>query len=243
MALPKLNTSSHELTLPSSKRTIKYRAMTVGEEKILAIAKSSDDSKEIITAIKQVISNCSFDTVDPERISLVDFEFLFLHIRIRSKGEVSELKMACMNENAGESGTSKCGEMIDVDLDLTKYKIKNIGKEGKVLLTDGIGLMMKSPSLSIMSILVNDKISDYNQNLEVIQECIDYVFDGDEIYHFKDYSKSEIDDFMSTIESSNMEDIKDFVDNLPTIYYEVEYKCPKCGHISKRTIEGISNFF
>jgi len=83
MALPKLVVQEHELTLPFSGQEIKFRALTVGEEKILAIAKSSENEKEIMTAIKQVITRCTFDQVKPNDIALVDFEYLFLNIRIR----------------------------------------------------------------------------------------------------------------------------------------------------------------
>ena len=62
------------------------------------------------------------------------------------------------------------------------------------------------------------------------------------LFHFKDATQQEIDEFMISIETYNMKKIKKYVDNLPTIFYEVEYKC-KCGHNSARTIEGIDNFF
>ena len=55
MPLPKINTPTYELELPSSKRKIKYRPFLVKEEKILIIAMESEDQKQITNAIKTVI--------------------------------------------------------------------------------------------------------------------------------------------------------------------------------------------
>ena len=42
MALPKLNTMTYELELPSNGKTIKYRPFIVKEQKILMIAQESE---------------------------------------------------------------------------------------------------------------------------------------------------------------------------------------------------------
>ena len=58
MPLPKLNTPTYELTLPSSNRKVKYRPFLVKEEKILLIAMETEDEKEMQNAVKQILKNC-----------------------------------------------------------------------------------------------------------------------------------------------------------------------------------------
>ena len=45
MALPTLSTPTYELTVPSTKKKIKYRPFLVKEEKVLLLALQSDDDK------------------------------------------------------------------------------------------------------------------------------------------------------------------------------------------------------
>ena len=49
MALPKINTPTYELAVPSTNEKIKYRPFLVKEEKILLIAMESDENNQIIT--------------------------------------------------------------------------------------------------------------------------------------------------------------------------------------------------
>ena len=58
MPLPKINTPTYELEIPSTNKKIKYRPFLVKEEKILIIAMESEDPKQITDAIKTVITNC-----------------------------------------------------------------------------------------------------------------------------------------------------------------------------------------
>ena len=51
MPLPKISTPIYELTLPSTKKKIKYRPFLVKEEKVLIIAMESEDTKEITNAV------------------------------------------------------------------------------------------------------------------------------------------------------------------------------------------------
>ena len=234
MALPKLVVQEHELILPFSGQEIKFRALTVGEEKILAIAKSSENEKEIMTAIKQVITRCTFDQVKPNDIALVDFEYLFLNIRIRSKGEVSDLRMMCMADD--------CGKMVDVSVDLTDSKQENFEIDSKIDLGGDIGIKMNAPTLNVMNSMLNKKLSEYEQSLRIIESCVDYIYDDDGIYHLKDSTRKEIDVFMSSITSEGRGKIQEFMDALPTIYFDVDYKC-SCGHDNHRVIKGIDNFF
>ena len=61
MALPKIASPTYELTVPSSKETVKFRPFLVKEEKLLLLANESDDDVEMINSIRQIITNCTFE--------------------------------------------------------------------------------------------------------------------------------------------------------------------------------------
>ena len=88
MPLPKIATPTYELELPSTGKSIKYRPFLVKEEKVLVIALESEDTKQISTAIKSVISNCVLTKgIKVETLPTFDIEYLFLNIRGKSVGE------------------------------------------------------------------------------------------------------------------------------------------------------------
>ena len=58
MPLPKINTPTYELTLPSNRKKVRYRPFLVREEKILVLALEPEDQKQITDAIIQIIGDC-----------------------------------------------------------------------------------------------------------------------------------------------------------------------------------------
>ena len=66
MALPKLETKTYTLTLPSTGEDIKFRPFLVKEQKILLMAQESKNTSEIADAMSQLISDCTFGKVDPK---------------------------------------------------------------------------------------------------------------------------------------------------------------------------------
>ena len=74
MALPKLNTPTYELEVPSTDEKIKYRPFLVKEEKILLMAMESKDNAQIINAVKDIVKSCTFDKVDIEKLLLFEIK-------------------------------------------------------------------------------------------------------------------------------------------------------------------------
>ena len=57
MPLPKINTPTYELELPSNGKKIKYRPFLVREEKILIMSLESEEMKQNTDANKTVIND------------------------------------------------------------------------------------------------------------------------------------------------------------------------------------------
>jgi hypothetical protein len=70
--LPKLDVPIYNIELPLSKKKLRYRSFLVKEEKILLMAMESDEDKQIMDSIKQVINNCCLDDLDVDDFPLVD---------------------------------------------------------------------------------------------------------------------------------------------------------------------------
>ena len=95
MALPKLTTPTYELEIPSTDEKIKYRPFLVKEEKILMMAMESKKNTDIVQAVKDIVSECTFNKVDMSDLPMFDVEYIFLQIRSKSVGEVSKLRILC----------------------------------------------------------------------------------------------------------------------------------------------------
>ena len=163
MALPKLTTPTYELEIPSTDEKIKYRPFLVREEKILMMAMESKKNADIVQAVKDIVSECTFNKVNMSDLPMFDVEYIFLQIRSKSVGEVSKIKVLCPDDGK---------TYADVELDLNEVKVQ-VGDEhtNKIELNDGMGIIMKYPTIDSFR---ESGIQDINASnmLEVIGSCI-----------------------------------------------------------------------
>ena len=78
MALPKLETPTYELSLPSTNEKIKFRPFLVKEQKILYMVQNSKDEKQMTNSIGELVRNCTFNSINPETSPMFDIEYIFL---------------------------------------------------------------------------------------------------------------------------------------------------------------------
>ena len=110
MALPKLDTPTYRLTLPSTREEIQYRPFLVKEQKLLMMAQESESDEEIVDAISSLVKTCTFDKIDPENSPMYDIEYIFLQIRGKSVGEKIQLQIVCPDDEQTR---------VDIELDIT----------------------------------------------------------------------------------------------------------------------------
>ena len=100
MPLPKINTPTYELVLPSSGKKVKYRPFLVREEKILIMALESEDMNQISNGVVQILNDCIITKgVKVESLATFDIEYLFLNIRAKSVGETVDVQVTCPDDN------------------------------------------------------------------------------------------------------------------------------------------------
>ena len=232
MALPKINNVLYDLELPSSGEMIEYRPFLVKEEKILLMALEGKDEKEMVKAIKQIITQCvATEKFNVNKLAIVDLEYLFLNIRGKAVGDVSTI-----------SFEHECGEIIKLDIDLSKVEIvnnKNISD--LVNLTDDIMIRLKPPSLD--SVIGAANKSQIELVMEIVRECLVEIIQGKDVFSAQDHTKEELDEFLNSLNSGQFQKIQTYYESLPKMKQDIEYTCPKCGETKKETLEGLASFF
>lgn len=241
--LPKLDIPIYEVKLISNDKSIRFRPFLVKEQKLFLMAAESDDQKETVNVIRQVLKNCILDEIDVDNLSTFDLEFLFMNLRARSVGEVVDLKYKCNNTIKDENGEDKkCTGSVDFNLNLLEIQpTKNPEHNSKIQLTDNLGISLKYPTFEMIQ-----KYETMNENdvmLNVLIDCVDYIYDKEQIYYAKDSTKEEIIEFIDDLQQGHLEKIKIFFDTMPEIKKDVHFKCPKCNYEEDIEIKGMQNFF
>ena len=95
MALPRMDSVTYSLKLPSTAEELKYRPFTVKEQKALLIANESEDVDTIQNAIGGVIKDCCFEKIDPWVLPAFDVEYIFLQVRAKSVGDKVDIQVQC----------------------------------------------------------------------------------------------------------------------------------------------------
>jgi DNA-directed RNA polymerase subunit M/transcription elongation factor TFIIS len=88
-----------------------------------------------------------------------------------------------------------------------------------------------------------DTISEEEVMTKILVDCIDYIYDKDQIYYAKDSTKEELEEFVDNLQQKDLEKIKKFFDTMPEIKKDVHFKCPKCAYEEDITIKGLQSFF
>lgn len=233
LQLPMPSTPVYEMTLPVSKKKIKYRPFLVKEEKILLIANETDSLAQANLSIRTVVDNCTFNTLDIDKIPLADIEYLFINIRAKSIGE----------EVVGEIVCSSCEATIDYTINLEKIKVKQNKKvDTNVRTSPDTVITMRYPTMTITDNLEDtDKAED--MALEVTASCVEMITIGDTVYPADKLEIPGIVAFLENLSKIQLEKVTEFMESVPVVLYEDKYKCPKCGAENKVHMEGIGSFF
>lgn len=241
MALPIQNTPVHTLVVPSSKETLKYRPFLVKEQKALLLAQQSEDPVVMIDTLKDMIRSCAKTPINVDKLAVFDLEYIFSQIRAKSAGEFVDLFFFC-DEDHGEDN-EKAKALVRIDL--TQLQVEfSPGHESKIHLFDNVGVVMKYPTIEVVKKIEqigNEREAD--MVFDIICECMDYIYDGDEIYYSKEQSREELKDFIENLTQDQFQKIEKFFETMPKLKHNVSYKCPVCGKHHEKTLEGLNNFF
>jgi rubrerythrin len=240
MALPVMSTPTYNLVIPSTKKSVKYRPFLVKEEKSILIAQQSEDIVVMVDTLKDVIRSCILDKVDPDSLSTFDLEYIFTQIRAKSVGEIIELFFPCDVDHGEQNDKAR----VKISIDLTKIEVETPeGHTNKIDLFGEVGIMMKYPTIEIMTKLEKTNSDDLDNIFDIVADCIELIYEGDKIHYAKEQKKTELLDFLYNLNSEQFVKVQNFFATLPRIKKDVEYNCPICGLHHKKTLEGMQSFF
>tara|TARA_B100000900_G_scaffold265477_1_gene226502 strand:- start:250 stop:966 length:717 start_codon:yes stop_codon:yes gene_type:complete len=237
MTLPKVDVPTYELTLPSEDKKVKFRPFLVKEEKILFVAMESKNNAEMVNAVKEIISACTFNTLNVDSLPLFDIEYLFLNIRAKSVGEVADFKVICPDDNK---------TYADVKVDLSKVEVHvDEDHTNKIVVDENrkLGMVLRYPTLKNYTVGKDINTNDVDNVFTVLIDCVDHIFEGDKIYPAKDATPEEIKEFVETMTQDSFVKIKKFFDTMPKLKQVIEVENPNTKVKSTVTLQGLQDFF
>jgi len=236
MALPKLGYPTYELELPSTGKTVKFRPFLVKEEKVLLIALESNDEKQVISAVKDLLKNCVISRIKIDSLPSFDLEYLFLKIRASSIGETISLTVTCLDDNETQA---------EAQININEVQVfKPEGHDKKIMFDSKTGIVMKYPSMKefierefLQKELKTEQVYDF------IADSIDQIFDGDEVYDSSTTTKKEFRTFVDSLTTKQFEKVQQFYATCPKLSHTFKVTNPNTGKESEYTIEGLQSFF
>ena len=231
MALPEIATPIYTLTIPSTKKKVKYRPFLVKEQKLLILAMENEDQEQILDAITNTIKACLITKIDMATLALFDIEYLFLQIRARSISEEIEMRVTCADD--GETTVDVKFMVDDVKVNFPK------GHTNIIKLSDDLTIEMQYPDLDYFAKInfMDEKVDEY----ELVAKCIKRVYVGED--DFTSDSLDESKEWVEGLTNNQFEKIQSFFETMPTLRHVLKVKNPKTKVVNEVVLEGLSDFF
>lgn len=234
MSLPKIAKISHELTVPSTGKKIKYRPFLVKEEKVLILAQESGVQSEMTKAIKEVIGACvQTRGFKVDELATFDIEYLFLNIRGKSVGEDVEVIVTCPDDGVTQVP-------VTIFLDEIKVVVDD-EHESDIKLDDNYSVRMKYPSME--SVMDVDGDISVQQSLELIAGCIEQIYSEEESFAASDSSMKELVAWVEDLEPKNFAKLEKFFTTMPKLSHTIKVENPETKVINEVVLEGLGSFF
>ena len=233
MTLPKISYPTYTIKVPSTKKNVKFRPFLVKEEKLLLMAKESENNADILQSIKQIVNNCCLDeNFDNEKLTIFDLEYIFIKLRAFSVDNI--VKVSYKDEEDGQN--------YEFEVDLNAVEVEFPEKnENNIKISDTFGILMKYPSAS----LYEDKDFlnlDKDYLFELIVRCIDKIYEGDNVFEAKNYTMKDLGDFLENLDSKTFVSVQNFLMNSPKLLHVMKYK-NSLGNEKEIRLSSLNDFF
>lgn len=233
MPLPKISYPIFEVKIPSTKKSVKFRPFLVKEEKVLLVAQSSEETSQVLSAIKQVLNNCilSEDT-NVDDLTTFDLEYLFLKIRAKSVNSVISLAYRDTEDE----------KRYEFDIDIDSIEIKESeGHSNVIKVDDNLTLVMKYPKADLADLLLTVE-QEYDIFFKILSYCLDKVVQGGVEYSASDSTEQELEEFIQSLSVEAFKKIQEFFNTMPRLYYEINYT-NSLGNERTIKLTNLSDFF
>jgi hypothetical protein len=232
-SLPKIDYPILNIKIPSLKKDVMFRPFLVKEEKLLFMAKESNNNSDIFVSIKQIVQNCCLDkNFDVDKIAIFDLEYVFLRLRAFSVDSIVKISYKDAEDDI----------VYDFEVNLEKIEVDFPKKVDNIVkINENVGLIMKHPSASLYSDESFLKL-EKDQLFELILRCVDKVYEGDEVIDAKTVKKEELTEFIENLNVKVFEKVNEFLMKTPRIKYEIKYK-NSLGNDKTIELNSLNDFF
>ena len=145
--------------------------------------------------------------VDVDSLPTFDIEFVFLNIRAKSIGEDIKMTVTCPDDKTTQVPVTVYVDEIKV--------IKPKDHKIDIVLDDKMTLRMKYPSLNQFVnnnfTVDDDPESVVDKTFQVVADCMDTVYTGEDAWDASDYSPSERMDFVNQLSSKQYKQVEKFL--------------------------------
>lgn len=230
MALPKLNTPTYELKLPSSGEKIRFRPFLVKEHKVLLTMSEAEDN-EVSRIIRELVDVCTFNALKIKDLPHFDIEYIFMNLRAKSIGEIVDVVVNC-----------ECGTKIETNFNIEDLKVEVAdGHSNKIMINNEVGIEMKYPNIDeVVGVFASE---DSQKILDLIINCVKAIYDQSEYWDAKDQTRAELEEFIYSLTKEQFDKIEKFFTTAPKIVQVIETDCPDCKKHNVSKLEGLQNFF
>ena len=233
MALPKLNTPTHELELPSTGEKIKFRPFLVKEQKLLILAQESKDETQLVDTMTQLIDSCTFGKVDAATSPIFDVEYIFLKLRSKSVGETVNVSVICQDDEETKAKVKINLEEVSVHMTADHTNEVKVNEQTK--------LVMKYPRLKDMN-KVPENADDYSQMFLLLTNRIHESRLDDKNYKSVDTTVKELDEFVDSMDTTQLETVLQFFTTMPKLRHPIKFINPKTKVKNEVVLEGLQSF-
>ena len=231
--LPTIAVPQYSVQLVSRKEPVRYRPYVVGEEKLLMMAMTGEDPKEVEESVRQLITACTFNAIDVRTLPSFDLEYLFLMLRAKSVNNVVDINYRCL-QTTGDN--QPCNTVVPVKIDLNDVKITvPEGHTNVIWLTDDLGIEMNYPGA------IDEEPVELTS---ILPKCIKSIFTKDGTVHaVSEVPAAEIKSFVENLTIPMVSKINTFFETMPRLSYQFDFKCPVCRYEEQITLSGLMDFF
>ena len=182
-------------------------------------------------------SSCVIDKINTDDLATFDLEYIFTQLRAKSVGETIDLIFPC---DVCEDEKAR----VQISFDITKLQVeKSPEHQSNIQLFGDVGVVMKYPTLQVLKKLESLDTENLDDLFKIIAECVDYIYQGDEIFYGKEQTQEELLEFINNLTSEQFAKVQKFFETMPRLKQEVDYNCPVCGRAHHKVLEGLQSFF
>jgi hypothetical protein len=136
-----------------------------------------------------------------------------------------------------------CDNLMDANLNIIDLKVTGIEDYNDLIqLTDNVGVKMVLPKYTLLR-KARDMVNATDFVFDLIVDCIEYIFEGDQIHYTNQLNREELLEFVDSLNQAQFAKLQSFFDKIPKLEKKVDVTCNKCGFEHKIEYEGIESFF